>query len=132
MLDQLRTVIRETRRGKLSKGVLPQPDNSRDPTCKVAMDAVERNGYELIPHPAYSPDRAPSNFFLFPKLKKDICGLHFRSDEEVVTAVEELANGKDPDFFSSRLMALEHRWSVHYTRGQLRRKRRGGSQPAIS
>ena len=51
------------------------------------MDAVERNGYELIPHPAYSPDLAPSDFFLFPK--KDIRVLHFRSDEEVVTAVEE-------------------------------------------
>ena len=53
------------------------------------MDAVERNGFELIPHPAYSPDLAPSDFFLFPNLKKDIRELHFRSDEEVVTAVEE-------------------------------------------
>ena len=66
------------------------------------MDAVERNGYELIPHPAYAPDLAPSDFFLFPNLKKDIRGLHFRSDEEVV---------KDPGFFSSWLMTLEHRWS---------------------
>ena len=102
---------REKRRGKFSKGVLLQQDNARLHTCKVAMDAVERNGYELIPHPAYSPDRAPSDFFLFPNLKKDIRGLHFRSDEEVVTAVEEWVNGKDPDFFSSGLMALEHRWS---------------------
>ena len=37
----------EKRRGKLSKGVLLQQDNARVPTCKVAMDAVERNGYEL-------------------------------------------------------------------------------------
>ena len=52
----------------LSKGILPQQDNTRDHTCKVAMDAVERHGYELIPHPAYSPDQAPSDFFLFPDL----------------------------------------------------------------
>ena len=77
--------------------------------CKVAMDAVERNGYELIPHPVYSPDLANSDFFLFPNLKKNIRGRHFRSDEEVVTAVEEWVNGKDSDFFSSGLMALEHR-----------------------
>ena len=51
-----------------------------------------------IPHPAYSPDLAPSDFFLFPNLKKDISGCNFRSDEEVVTAVEEWVNGKDPDF----------------------------------
>ena len=53
LLDQLRTAINEKRRGKLSKDVLLQQDNARVYTCKVAMDAVERNGYELIPHPAY-------------------------------------------------------------------------------
>ena len=80
-------------------------------TCKVAMDAVKQNRYELIPHPAYLPDVAPSDFFLFPHLKKDIHGLYFPSDEEVVTADEECVSGKDPDFFSSGLMALEHHWS---------------------
>ena len=84
-------------------------------TCKIAMDAVERNRYELIPHPACSPDLAPCDFYLFPNLKKDIRGPHFRSDEEVVTAVEEWVNGKDPDLFSSWLMALEHRWSKFIT-----------------
>ena len=89
LLDQLRTAIRKKCQGKLSKGVLLQQDNARVHTCKVAVDAVEQNGYELIPHPAHSPDLAPSDFFLFPNLKKDIHGLHFRSDEEVVMAVEK-------------------------------------------
>ena len=101
LLDQLRTAIHEKRRGKLSKGVLLQQDNAGVHTCKVAMDAVERNGYELIPHPSYSLDLAPSDFFPFPNLQKDIPGLHFWSDEEVVMAVEKWVNGKDPDFLSS-------------------------------
>ena len=75
------------------------------------MNAVEQNGYELIPHPVYSSALAPSDFFLFSNLKKDIRGCHFRSDKDVMTAVEERVNGKDPDFFSSGLMSLEHRWS---------------------
>ena len=70
------------------------------------MAAVERNGYELIPHSAYSPDPAPGDFFLFPNFKKDIRGCHFRSDK-----VEEWVHGEDPDFFNSGLMILEHRWS---------------------
>ena len=86
-----------------------QQDNARVHTCKIAMDAVERNGYELIPHPAYSPDLA--DYFLFPNLKKDIRGRHFRSNEEVVAAVEEWVGDKDPGLFSSGLMTLEHRWS---------------------
>ena len=59
LIDQLRTAIHKKRLGKLSKGVLLQQDNARVHTCKVAMDAVGRNGYELIPHPAYSPDLTP-------------------------------------------------------------------------
>ena len=43
-LDQLRTAIREKHRGKLSKGVLLQQNNARVHTCKITMDAVERNG----------------------------------------------------------------------------------------
>ena len=100
-------MIREKRRGKLSKGILLQQDNARVHTCKIAMDAVERNGYELIPHPAYSPDLAPSDYFLFPNLKNDIRGHHFRSNEEVA-AVEEWVRDKDPGF-SSGLMTLKHR-----------------------
>ena len=115
LLDQLRTAIHEKHRGKLSKGVLLQQDNARVHTCKVAKDAVEQNGYELIPNPAYSPDLAPSDFFLVPDLKKDIRGCHFRSDEKVVTAVEEWVSGKDPDFFSLGLMALEQHWYKYIT-----------------
>ena len=63
------------------------------------MNAVEQNGYELIPYTSYSTDLAPSDFFLFLNLKKDSHGYHFRSDEEVVMAVEEWVNGKDPHCF---------------------------------
>ena len=104
-------MIRGKRRGKLFKGILLQQDNARVHTCKISMDAVERNGYELIPHPAYSMDLAPSDYFLFPNLKKDIRGRHFRSNEEAVAAVEEWVRDKDPGFFSFGLMALEHRLS---------------------
>ena len=88
-----------------------QQDNARVHTCKVAKDAVEQNGYELIPN----PDLAPSDFFLVPDLKKDIRGCHFWSDEEVVMAVEEWVSGKDPDFFSLGLMAPEQHWCKYIT-----------------
>ena len=127
-------MIREKRRGKLSKGILLQQDNARVHTCKIAMDAVERNVYELIPHPAYSPDLAPSDYFLFPNLKKDIHGCHFRSNEEVVAVVEEWVRDKDPGFFRSGLMdgTGTPLVQMHHSRGQLHRKRRDRSHPEIS
>ena len=96
---------------EVNSPILFQQDNARVHTSKIAMESVERNGYELIPHPACSPDLAPSDYFLFPNLKKDIRGRHFRSNEEVVAAAEEWVRDKDAGFFSSGLIALEHRWS---------------------
>ena len=77
-------------------------------TCKIAMDAVERNGYELIPHPAYSPDLGPSDYFLFPNLKKGYPWTSFPAQRR--SRGGSRVRDKDPDFFNSGLMALEHRW----------------------
>ena len=84
-------------------------------------------------HPAYSPDLAPSDYFLFPNLKKDIRGRHFRSNKEVVVAVEEWVRDKDPGFFSSGLMALEHHWSkCIIQKGNYIEKEEDRSHPEIS
>ena len=58
--------------------------------------------------------------------------MDFISDEEVVTAVEEWVNGKDPDFFSSGLVALEHHWSKCITLEGNYIEKRVVSQPEIS
>ena len=70
LLAQQGTAICGKLRGKIFIDVLLQQDNARVHTCKVAMHAVELYGYKLIPHPAYSPDLALSDFFLFPHLKR--------------------------------------------------------------
>ena len=69
LLDQLRTVIRKKRRDKLSKGILLQQDNARVHTCKIAMDAVERNGYEPIPQPRLFSGLSSRWLFPIPKLE---------------------------------------------------------------
>jgi len=40
--------------------------------------------YELLPHPPYSPDLAPSDYWLFADLKRMLQGKRFRSNEEVI------------------------------------------------
>ena len=109
LLDQLRTAICEKCWGKLSKGVLLQQDNARVHTCKVAMDAVEQNEYELIPHPVYSPDLETSSYpQIWIKISMDvISSLTKKSRRQLRSG----GNGKDHDFFSSGLMTLERCWS---------------------
>ena len=43
------------------------------------------------PHPPYSPDLAPADFFLFPKLKATLKGSRFQTVEEIKeNAIREL------------------------------------------
>jgi len=37
----------------------------------------------LLEHPAYSPDLAPSDFFLFPKIKETLKGRHFDNSDDI-------------------------------------------------
>jgi len=37
----------------------------------------------IVPHPPYSPDLAPAEFFLFPKHKTTLKGRHFQTTEEI-------------------------------------------------
>jgi transposase len=64
---------------------------------------------QMLPHPPYSPDLAPSDFHLFWPLKDALRGRHFRSDEEVTEAVHDWLEQQPKDFFSQEFMPL---WNV--------------------
>jgi hypothetical protein len=68
LLTRLDEKIREKRPG-LQKKIL-------------AMGNLRDLHYELLEHPPYSPDLAPSDFHLFPKLKLFLAGQHFSSNQE--------------------------------------------------
>jgi histone-lysine N-methyltransferase SETMAR len=44
--------------------------------------------YKLLEHPPYSPDLAPSGFYLLTKLKLFLAGQRFSSNQEAIAAVE--------------------------------------------
>ena len=57
-------------------------------TSAVATAKLVELGYELLPHPPYSPDLAPCDFFCVSKLKKSLARQKFESNEEVIAATE--------------------------------------------
>ena len=52
---------------------------------------------EILPHPPYSPDMAPSDFYLFPKLKSHLHGSQYGSNEGVIEAVNEYLGDQDQE-----------------------------------
>ena len=78
------------RRGLTSKGVLFHQDNARPHTAKKTLELIKIFGWEVVPHPPYSPDLAPSDYHLFGPLKNHLRGTKLSDDEAVK---EIVANG---------------------------------------
>ena len=110
-LRRLCQEIARQRRGKLTLGVLLLHDNAPAHTSQAAMTAATDCGFQVLPHPPYSPDMAPSYFYLFPKLKSNLRGTQFGSNEDVIAAVNEYLEDHEKDFYLEGISKLEQRWT---------------------
>jgi transposase len=70
------------------KEVLFHQDNAPAHRSLVAAPKLMKLGYALLPHPPYSPDLAPCDFFLFPNMKKWLGGKRFASNEKLIIETE--------------------------------------------
>lgn len=111
LLDNLRVEIKKKRRGKLTKGVIFHQDNAPAHKSAVVMAKIHECGFQLAEHPPYSPDLAPSDFYLFPKIKNELRGRHFKSDDDVIDAVSLFLEGQDSSFYREGITKLHDRWS---------------------
>ena len=59
LVRELHEAVKKKRFGKLMEGILLHHDNAPAHTSHVAMAAIHECGFELPPHPPYSPDLAP-------------------------------------------------------------------------
>jgi len=56
-------------------------------------------GFQYLDHLPFSPDLAPSDYHLFPGLKKKLKGRHFSSDAEVIAVAETSLDGQPSEPF---------------------------------
>ena len=110
LLDRLDVAIKEKRPRLKRQKVLFHHGNARVHTCAPVMAKLSDLRYELVDHPPYSPDLAPCDFFLFPKLKVHLGGEKFSTDDEVKVAVEAFFEEQDKSFFCKGMQGLEKRW----------------------
>ncbi|PNF29048.1 hypothetical protein B7P43_G14049 [Cryptotermes secundus] len=77
--NHLRPAIKSKRCGLLTTGILLQHDNARPHAARTAVATISDLHFVCLPHPAYSPDLAPSDFHMFGPLKEAMGGKTFRS-----------------------------------------------------
>ncbi|UYV84195.1 hypothetical protein LAZ67_X001493 [Cordylochernes scorpioides] len=68
------------------------------------------SGFEVLEHPAYSPDLAPSDYFLFGLLKKELKGKRFESNEDVQKVVQDFFHTLPKSAYKEGIYKLPERW----------------------
>ncbi|GBP40622.1 Histone-lysine N-methyltransferase SETMAR [Eumeta japonica] len=80
-------------------------DNASVHTARVSRQALKDTGFSEIDHPPYSPDIAPSDYFLF-QFKKELRGRRFVDGNQMKMAVESHFDCKEKEYFLGGLKAL--------------------------
>lgn len=109
-LDHDALSIRYT--GLLNRGrAILQHDNAPAHTSRTVKRKIqELHGIEVLPHPAYSPDLAPSDYHLFRSLSHFLQRRRFKSEEEVKNGTTEFFASKTPQWYRRGIEHLAERW----------------------
>ena len=74
----------------------------------VENDGKNKLGFALLPHPPYSPDLAPSDFFLFSDLKRMLAGKKLSSNDKMIAKIDFEA--KDKSYYKNGIEKLDLRY----------------------
>ena len=71
------------------------------------VQAVEKDTvFEHLSHPPYSVDLAPSDFYLFRRLRKHLCGTRIYDDNEIKPATVSYLDSMPQEFYLTGIKEL--------------------------
>ncbi|UYV60373.1 hypothetical protein LAZ67_1000972 [Cordylochernes scorpioides] len=100
-IARLRTDIKDT--------VKLYHDNATSHTAFIITNFLARSNTPVIPHPPYSLDLAPCDFFLFPRLKREMKGKHWETVENIQHHVTTFLRSIPVEEFQGAFQALQTR-----------------------
>ena len=88
------------------KGVIFHHDNARPHKSLIIRKNLLELGWEVMPHPPYSPDLAPSDYNLFRSLQNHLNGKTFDLNEAVINKLIQFFASKNQTFYERVIMKL--------------------------
>jgi len=85
-------------------------DNAPSHKSKPVIELIHALGWEALPHAAYLPDLAPSDFDLFASMGHALSEQHFTSYEDVQQWLHNWFASKEEQFFCQGIHKLPERW----------------------
>jgi histone-lysine N-methyltransferase SETMAR len=86
-------------------------DNTKPHTAKVIGQKLEELGWQVLPHPPYSPDLAPSDYHLFRSLRNHLREKHFDDQDHLKSDLETFFQSHSKKFYEDGIMDLPKRWA---------------------
>jgi len=86
LLEHLRNDVRRKQPEKWANSFILHHDNAPCHTSLLVQQFVPNKNITVCPHPPYSPDLAPCNFWLFPKVKLTTKGKRFELIRDIEAA----------------------------------------------
>jgi hypothetical protein len=111
LVNELKPAIRSKCPELLSKRVMLLHDNTRPHTAAHTVDTLRALKFEVLKHPPYSLDLAPSDFHLFGPMKEHVRGQKFADDDQVMEAVQSWLKAMPKRFFLEGIRKLVDRWT---------------------
>jgi histone-lysine N-methyltransferase SETMAR len=68
-------------------------DHAKPHVAKRVKQFLDDHNLRIAPHPFYSPDLAPSDFFLFGYVERPLQGLEFATAEGLLGSVVKILSG---------------------------------------
>lgn len=109
-LRKLKTAIRRKRPELRDQDVCLFHDNTRPHTAYATSQLLGSFQWAVVTYPPFSPDLAPSDFYLFGPLKYYIRGMYFTSEEDVQEATRSWLRHKSANFYHKGIYLLPLKW----------------------
>ena len=90
--------------------VLFHDDNAKPHRGDIIKDKIKQLDWDRLDQPAWSPDLAPSDYYLFRSMQIALHDVRFKNAEEVKKWVDDWIASKDEDFFARGIRKLPERW----------------------
>ena len=103
-------VIGQRRPEKARGRFLLQQDNAPPHRALVVKTVLEEDGSKVLKHPPYSPDLAPSDYWLFSDRRSQLRGREFGSRSALGTAIYQYRKKTPTQSFRTAIQDLIKRW----------------------
>lgn len=85
-------------------------DNAPSHTALYVREFLANYSLTMLPQPPYSPDLAPADFFLFPRIKAVLKKTRFENIEAIQIVVTRTLNEVPVNAFQDAYRAWKNRW----------------------